>query len=261
MLGEEDDETRHKRALPTAAEGMTLPLDVVDSCARFTSTSTLELRVDPEDGNPYAKQSFLDYYGNDDGHVRWAAAVPVLVLADGFTSTSTVELGVGPEAPAPSAPASPCRRLLPIASFTEEYVNAYFGFKVKKCKFQRMAILLRLWHHFHDHGIADFQFHGPPTPTPTTTLNVWDFYSAHVVDRKNWDSMVLATARGMARNVGGKPAKHPVQSIYEIIQYCGMTVQRCKREQPRVDKKALDQDDYVFDEKAFHDKKHRARGW
>ena len=106
MLGEED-ETPPPPALPTAAEGMTLLLDVVDGCSGFTSTSTVELRVDPEDGNPYAKQSFLDCYGNDDGHVRWAAAVPVLVLADGFTSTSTVELGVGPEAPAPSAPASP----------------------------------------------------------------------------------------------------------------------------------------------------------
>jgi hypothetical protein len=230
----------------------------------------VELRVDPEDSNPYAKESFLHWYGND-GHLRWAAAVPVLELADGFTSTSTVELGVDPEAPAPTAPAptapaSPCRRLLHIASFTEEYVNAYFGFKVKECKFKRMATLLHLWHHFHDHGIADFQFHGPPTPTPTPTLtptvNIWGFHSVHVVDRKNWDARVLATARSMTRNApGGKAAARPVQSIYEIIQYCGMTVVRCKREQPRVDKKALDQDDYIFDEKAFDEKKHRARGW
>ena len=73
---------------------------------------------------------------------------------------------------------------------------------------------------------------------------------------------MLATVRSMARNApGGKPAVRPVQSIYEITQYCGMTVVRWKREQPRVDKKTLDQDDYVFDEKDFDEKKHRARGW
>jgi hypothetical protein len=55
-----------------------------------------------------------------------------------------------------------------------------------------------------------------------------------------------------------------VQSIYEIIQYCGMTVVRGNRansQQPRVDRKALYQDDYVFSEDAFSTKKHRANGW
>jgi hypothetical protein len=48
---------------------------VVEPCSGFTST---ELRVDPADGNPYSKVSFLEFYGPDDGHHRWAAA-PVLV--------------------------------------------------------------------------------------------------------------------------------------------------------------------------------------
>jgi hypothetical protein len=54
-----------------------------------------------------------------------------------------------------------------------------------------------------------------------------------------------------------------VQSIYEMTQYCGMTVVRSKSKskQPRVDKKALDQDEYVFNEAAFATKKNRAKGW
>jgi hypothetical protein len=151
--------------------------------------------------------------------------------------------------------------LVPIAVFTPEIVNTGFGSEVNECKFKRMKTLLHLWHHLHDSGIAHFGFVGP--------RNVWGFHSVHVVDREKWDASVLATARGIARNVGGKPAKHPVQSIYEIIQYCGMTVVRGNRatsgsnsQQPRVDKKALDQDDYVFSEHAFSTKKHRAtKGW
>jgi hypothetical protein len=150
---------------------------------------------------------------------------------------------------------------LPIASFTEEHVFARFSpFKVSKRKFERMKKMHHLWHRLHDHGIADFHFDG--------ALNVWGFHSVHVVDRKNWNESVLATARGMARGFkGGVPAKRPVQSIYEIIKYCRTDPVRCKRDKKAlhqdddVDKKALHQDDYVFDEKAFEDKKHRAGGW
>ena len=95
----------------------------------------------------------------------------------------------------------------------------------------------------------------------STPLNVWGFHSVHVVDRQTWAAYVLATARGFARKVGGKPAAPPVQSIYEIIAYFGMTVVRSKSKQPRLDKKALDQDDYVFNESAFATKKKRAKGW
>jgi hypothetical protein len=140
--------------------------------------------------------------------------------------------------------------LLPIERFTQEHVDACFGFGVKESKFKKMETVHHLWHQFHDRGIAYFQFDGPH--------NVWGFRSVHVVDRETWAACVLATGRGMARNVGGKPAAHPVQSIYEIMQYCGMTVvrrARSKSKQPRA-QKALDQDDYVFDEKAFQ-KKHR----
>jgi hypothetical protein len=82
----------------------------------------------------------------------------------------------------------------------------------------------------------------------------------HVVDREKWAARLLATARGIARNVGreGQPAERPVQSIYEIIQYCGMTVVRGKSKLPRVDKKALEQEEYVFNVSAFSTKKHRA---
>ena len=116
---------------------MTLILHVVNSYSGFTSTSTVELCVDPEDDNSYDKESFLYWYGNDDGHVRWVTAVPVLDLVDGFTSTSTMELDVDPKDPAPTSPdptvpASPCRRLLTIVNFTGEYVNVYFGVKVKE---------------------------------------------------------------------------------------------------------------------------------
>jgi hypothetical protein len=143
--------------------------------------------------------------------------------------------------------------LLPIDRFTQEHVDACFGFGVNECKFKKMETVHHLWHHLHDYNIAHFQFDGP--------LNVWGFHSVHVVDRQTWAAYVLATARGIARKVGGKPAARTVQSIYEIIAYCGMTVVRSKSKQPRLDKKALDQDDYVFKESAFATKKKRAKGW
>jgi hypothetical protein len=33
-----------------------------------------QLRVDPADGNAYPLDSFLECYGEDEGHRRWAAA-------------------------------------------------------------------------------------------------------------------------------------------------------------------------------------------
>jgi hypothetical protein len=136
--------------------------------------------------------------------------------------------------------------------FTQEHVNTCFDFEVRERTFQKLKDVHHLWHHFHDSGIAHFRFDGP--------LNVWGFHSVHVVDREQWGARVLACASGMARNVsrGGKPATRPVQSIYEIIQYCGMTVVRGKSKQPRLDKKALEQDNYFFSEHAFSAKKHRA---
>jgi hypothetical protein len=145
--------------------------------------------------------------------------------------------------------------LLPIERFTQDHVNGCFGFDVKECKFKKMEKVHHLWHHFHYYGIAHFRFDG--------ALNVWGFHSVHVVDREKWAACVLATARGIARKVGGKPAARPVQSIYEMTQYCGMTVVRgkSKSKQPRVDKKALDQDEYVFNEAAFATRRNRAKGW
>ena len=37
-----------------------------------------ELRIDPENGCAYDKESFLDFYGPEEGGRRWAAAVPTL---------------------------------------------------------------------------------------------------------------------------------------------------------------------------------------
>ena len=237
--------------------------------------------MDPEDGDPYPEESFLEYHNDhhlpflDDlfgtslpfsGLPREGDVGAVEQHTDGDDSgQATVTAPTAPASPCPTSPTQsamatgmliddrPLCCSLPIASFTEDHVDVYFGFKVPKCKFTRMATLMHLWHHFHDHGIADFRFDGK--------LNVWGFNSVHVVDRKEWDAQMLATASGMARNVLGKPAKRPVQSIYEIIKYCGMIVKRCKREKPRVDKKALDQDHYEFDVKAFDENKHRAGGW
>jgi hypothetical protein len=142
--------------------------------------------------------------------------------------------------------------LVRVESFTQEHVNTCFDFEVRERTFLKLKEVHHLWHHFHDCGIAHFRFDGP--------LNIWGFHSVHVVDREQWGARVLACARGMSRNVsrGNQPATCPVQSIYEIIQYCVMTVVRGKSKQIRLDKKALEQDDYFFSENVFSTKKHRA---
>jgi hypothetical protein len=39
-----------------------------------TAMGKTQLRVDPADGNAYPLASFLECYGDDEGHRRWAAA-------------------------------------------------------------------------------------------------------------------------------------------------------------------------------------------
>ncbi len=144
--------------------------------------------------------------------------------------------------------------LLPTASFTQEYVNAAFGFDVKEIKFQKLTKLHRLWHYILDNGIAAFGIDGP--------VNIWGFHSVHVLDRQGWNACMLALGFNMARGRGGMPAQRPKQAIYEIIKYCGMKAVRGQgTQQPRVDKKALEQDNYMFDSAIFDRNKHRARGW
>jgi hypothetical protein len=144
--------------------------------------------------------------------------------------------------------------LLMIASFTKEYVNAAFGFEVKEIKFQKLTKLHRVWHYILDNGIAAFGIDGP--------VNIWGFHSVHVLDRQGWNACMLALGFNIARGRGGMPAQRPKQAIYEIIKYCGMKAVRGQgTQQPRVDQKALEQDDYMFDSAIFDRNKHRARGW
>jgi hypothetical protein len=144
--------------------------------------------------------------------------------------------------------------LLMIASFTKEYVNAAFGFEVKEIKFQKLTKLHRVWHYILDNGIAAFGIDGP--------VNIWGFHSVHVLDRQGWNACMLALGFNITRGRGGMPAQRPKQAIYEIIKYCGMKAVRGQgTQQPRVDKKALEQDNYMFDSAIFDRNKHRARGW
>jgi hypothetical protein len=144
--------------------------------------------------------------------------------------------------------------LLPTASFTQEYVNAAFGFEVKEIKFQKLTKLHRVWHYILDNGIAAFKYDGP--------VNIWGFHSVHVLDRKGWNACMLALGFNIARGRAGMPAQRPKQAIYEIIKYCGMKAVRGQgTQQPLVDKKALEHHDYMFHSAIFDRNKHRAGGW
>ena len=148
------------------------------------------------------------------------------------------------------------KMLVSFEEFTEEYVTNFFGFKVKECKLDKMYQLLEIWHEFYASNIARFVFSGP--------LNVWGFNSVHVLDREKWNTRILEVAKTMARKFKGEPASRPIQAIYEIMQYNGMTTQKSKGPLgPRKnnDMKALLQDEYFFTHDAFEKKKKRARGW
>ena len=66
--------------------------DVVDEVGveggEFGEEEMRELRIDPTDGNPYDYQSFLEAYGDQDGHFRWEQSAetgqlyPVAMLND-----------------------------------------------------------------------------------------------------------------------------------------------------------------------------------
>jgi hypothetical protein len=143
--------------------------------------------------------------------------------------------------------------------FTEKYVTKFFGFKVKECKLGKMCQLLEIWREFYVSNIAKFVFSGP--------LNVWGFHSVKVLDREKWNTRILEVAKTMARKFKGEPAIRPIQAIYEIMQYNGMTTQKSNGPRGPLgtrknnDMKALLQDEYFFTVDAFEKKKKRARGW
>ena len=64
----------------------------------------------------------------------------------------------------------------------------------------------------------------------------------------------------MLRQVADEPAKFPVASIYEIMQYCGMTSASDKHNTtyPSGRRKTLNSNMYVFDQEKFLSRKKRA---
>jgi hypothetical protein len=153
----------------------------------------------------------------------------------------------------PIQPPTQSPMLVSVKEFTPDYVNNYFGFKVNKCKYEKMLQLHLVWHEFHVSNIASFVFSGP--------LNLWGFHSVCVLNRETWDARILATAKKMARQVNGNPASRPIQSIYEIMKYNGMCVERTYGEYTHSDMKALSQNKYFFDPCSFEKTKKRAKGW
>jgi hypothetical protein len=157
-----------------------------------------------------------------------------------------------PQPPSQVPPVSD-KLLIPIEEFTPEYVNCYFGFEVNECKYKKMYQLHLIWHEFYAANIASFVFSG--------SLNIWGFHSVRVINRETWDTRILETAKKMARNLHGKPASRHIQSIYEIIKYNGMCVEKTHGLYTHGDKKALSQNNYFFDRCAFEKMKKRAKGW
>jgi hypothetical protein len=155
--------------------------------------------------------------------------------------------------PPTQAPPVSVELLIPIEEFTSEYVNCYFGFEVNEYKYKKMYQLHLIWHEFHASNIASFVFSGP--------LNIWGFHSVRVINRETWDARILETAKKMARKLHGKPASRPIQSIYEIIKYNGMCVEKTRGPHTYSDMKALSQNNYFFDRSAFERMKKRAKGW
>ncbi len=153
----------------------------------------------------------------------------------------------------PIQPPTQSPMLVSVKEFTPDYVNNYFGFEVNKCKYKKMLQLHLVWHEFYVSNIASFVFSGPH--------NLWGFHSVCVLNRKTWDTRILATAKKMARQVNGNPASRPIQSIYEIMKYNGMCVERTYGEYTHGDKKALSQNKYFFNPCSFEKTKKRAKGW
>jgi hypothetical protein len=78
--------------------------------------------------------------------------------------------------------------------------------------------------------------------------------------REVWDARIFDTASKMARQVNGKPASRPIQSIYEIMRYNSMSAVTTNGLYS-ADNKAMSQDYYYYNPKTAENTKKRVRGW
>jgi len=144
--------------------------------------------------------------------------------------------------------------LIPLSNF-KEHINEFFGDELKKCKINKISALHVMWHEFNEEGVASFGFNGKSS--------VWGFHTVTVVNRDRWNIRILEIAKLLVRNHSpDKPAKRPIQTIYEIMQYCGMRVVGRGNVKNIKDMKALLQDEYCYDPVDFEYTKKRAiNGW
>lgn len=144
--------------------------------------------------------------------------------------------------------------LIPLTNF-KEHINEFFGDELKKCKIDKISALHIMWHEFNDEGVASFGFNGKSS--------VWGFYTVTVLNRDRWNIRILEIAKLLVRNHSpDKPAKRPIQTIYEIMQYCGIRVVGRGNVKNIKDMKALLQDEYCYDPVNFEYIKKRAiNGW
>lgn len=152
-------------------------------------------------------------------------------------------------------PTRPQQTMLISLSNFKEHINEFFGNELKKCKIDKISALHVMWHEFNEEGVASFGFNGKSS--------VWGFHTVTVVNRDRWNNRMLEIAKLLVRDHGpDKPAKRPLQTIYEIMQYCGMRVVGRGNVKNIKDMKALLQDEYCYNPVDFEYTKNRAiNGW
>ena len=130
--------------------------------------------------------------------------------------------------------------------FTQDHVDAFFGFAVSGLKLPRLRTMLRMFHDLVVSGSVELDYDG--------ACNVWGFRKVTVIKCDEWQNQLHVTANLMVRQFTDEPAKFPVASIYEIMQYCGMTPEGDKHRTtyPSGQKKTLNSNRYVFDQEKFN---------
>ena len=151
--------------------------------------------------------------------------------------------------------------LVPLSAFTEGYVAYVFAIPAGKMrnfhrhKFTRMLELLKVFHHMHANGIAEFKLEGD--------VNVFGFTTVRVIDREQWNALMLVVADRIIRK-RTDVSTEPIACIYEIFKYCGMEADRKhknSRPTPNNQKKSLLSDVYVFNTNVFARNNHRVLGY
>ena len=112
--------------------------------------------------------------------------------------------------------------------------------------------MLRMFHDVVVSGSVEFKH--------DDACNVWVFLKVTVIKCDEWQNQLHVTGNLIVRQVAHEPAKFPVASIYEIMQYCGMTPAGDKHSTtyPSKQKKTLNSNIYVFDQEKFQSRKKRA---